>query len=381
MRYANPYIRKIARGIKFLCAAYFVVFSFLYLYIFQRDLLAQVQFQMSAGDDDVHFLPFWSALLCTSLLWVLGLFISRILHWLPLRLRAATWFLPFLLLTALTHWRFPQFGDSGSLPSVFWIIVILALYFILLLIGRMNLDSTKERGYFSTYAWPNALLLALMTAACVSFSNTDIVLHRTLRAAKQIEVGDYDAVLEMARYEQHPSRQLSAMTAMALSNRGELGDCLFAYPQPHGVEGLLPQLADTALFCNLPLLAGRHLGYMRGARSTVPLFLEAISSRPKAQPSVHDYRVAAALLERNLPEFVNLVQSDTLALTHQHYREALVLQAHLANDSTLAPADSLLRADFVEFQSLLNVDGTKDEREFRCRNRFGATYWTYFYFH
>lgn len=379
MKYYYPHIRRMAQGINILCAAYFVVFAFLYLYIFQCDLLAQVQYQMSENDK-VMFRPFWSAVLCTSLLWVLGLFIKRMLRWLPLRLKAAVWFVPFLLLAALTHWRFPQYGDSGDVPSVPWVIFFVLIYILLLLRGYAHFDSSKEHKSFSTYAWPNALLLIIMTGICVSFSNTDIVAHRTLRAARLLSESDYEGVLATARHEQHPSRQLTAMTALALSSRGELGERLFSYPQPYGVEGLLPQMSDTSLFCNIPLASGRHLGYMRGADTPVPLFLEAISKRPKVQSSVRDYRLAAALLERNLPGFVEQIQNDSLSSMPVHYREAMILQAYLVNDSTIVPADSLLKADFREFQSLLNESGTKDEREFRCRNRFGTTYWTYYYF-
>lgn len=381
MRYVYPHIRKIAQGINFLCAAYFVAFSFLFLFCLQSDLLTQVKYQMSSSEDS-SFSPFWAATLCTLILWSLGVLLKRLLHWLPLRRKALIWFVPFLLLAFLTHWRFPQYGDSGTMPSPLYLVLYVIIYIYLLLRGYAHIDSSKEHETFSTYAWPNVLLLILMSCMSISFSNTDIVMHRTLRAASQLADADYDGVLETARYEQHPSQQLSAMTALALSNRGELGEHLFAYPQPFGSEGLLPQLADTALFFNLPLAAGNHIGYKRGPRSRVSLFLEVISTMPKAKPSVRDYRLAAALLDRDLPRFASILKSDTASVPMPiHYREAMLLHSYLTNDSTIAPADSFLTADFQEFRLLLDESGTKDEREFRCRNRFGATYWTYFYFH
>ena len=42
--------------------------------------------------------------------------------------------------------------------------------------------------------------------------------------------------------------------------------------------------------------------------------------------------------------------------------------------------DESLAARFLEFQTLLHESGTEQERKFRCRDRFGTTYWSYYYF-
>ena len=381
MKYSNPQVQRTARRIPILCAVYFVVFVFCFLYFLQCDVLAQIQYQLSEGTS--HYHPFWGALLCTLLTSILGLFLNALLYWLPLRAKASVWFLPFMLIGLLTHWRFPALGDNGS-ASPWWIYVILIIVYIFwLVLCRMLIDSKKERETFSTYAWPNALQLLLMTVMTVCLSNTDIVLHRTLRAASLVKQKDYNEVLQCAHWERHPSRQLSVATALALSETGQMGERLFAYPQPHGVAGMLPEMGDTMLYSRLHVAVGNHLGYKRGEHTQPVLFLRVIDEKPNARPAVHDYLLCTYLMERRLDDFANrLLLDDSLTLALPlHYREALILRQHLSRVDTLtALHDDSLDAQYLSFDSLRNAAGTKEEREFRCRRRFGATYWCYYFF-
>lgn len=380
MNYANPQIRRIARRIPIFCASYFMLFAFGSLYLLQRDVLAQVQFRMSEGVTVYH--PLLSALLCTLLLTFLGGFAGSVLRWLPLRMKALAWFFPFLLLGALSHWHFPQFGDAGTPPRWGTVILFVVLYAFSLLLSRRFPDSSKEKDGFVTYAWANILLLILFTVMSLSLSNTDVVLHRTLRAGRLVEERDYNGVLQAGKYERHPSQPLSAAVALALSQTGQLGERLFSYPQPYGSEGLVPRLADTLMVYNLPRESGFHLGYKRGGRTPVTLFLEVISSRPNSRPAVRDYLLCAHLLDKNLDRFAEtLLVGDTLPDTLPlHYREALLLRQHLNPDAPVLLADAPLSAELEEFLVLLQTAGTKDEREFMVHERFGTTYWCYFYY-
>ena len=114
MNYSHPQIRLIAQRIPLLCALYFVTFSLIYLLLLQSDVIAQAQYILSRGQSVFH--PLAAALLSTGLLFLLGLVVNYLLHWLPLRLKALVWFPSFLLLGLLTSFRFPQFGDGGSPP-------------------------------------------------------------------------------------------------------------------------------------------------------------------------------------------------------------------------------------------------------------------------
>ena len=379
MNYTNPQIQRLARRIPYLCAAYFVVFAFCYLWLFQIDLLAQVHYSYSEAQ---AYHPLLAALLSTFLLLVVGIFASRHLRWLPLRTSAATWFLPFLLLGLLTHWRMPQFGDIGSATGWPAYVVLLIIYIIFLLLARTINDSSKEHESLPTYLWPNLLILVLLSLMTVWLGNTDQRLHRTLRSATLADQGRYTEVLEIARHEHHPTRQLTALTALSLSQTQQLGESLFHYPQPYGSDGLLPVEADTALFVNLPHLVGRHLGYQKTDRTPTELFLSVITNGPRRRPQQHDYELCALLLSRDLEAFVRrVVQSDTLpASLPSHYREALVLRQQLDTLAQPQLADSLLTLRYQQFDSLRHLPVSESLRALRCRQQFGNTYWAYYFY-
>lgn len=380
MNYNNPQIQRLARRIPYLCAAYFAVFAFCYLWFFQIDLLAQVHFHYS--QEQAGFYPLLAALLSAFLLLVVGVFTSLHLRWLPLRTSAAAWLLSFLLLGLLTHWRMPRFGDLGNAPNWSVYAVLIGVYAVFLLFARRISDSSKEHSSLSTYLWPNILILVLLSLMTVCLGNTDQRLHRTLRSASLASQCRYSEVLQIARHEHHPTRQLTALTALSLSRTGQLGEALFHYPQPYGADGLLPTEADTSLFVNLPHLVGRHLGYRKTDRTPTELFLSVIGSGPRRRPQHRDYELSAYLLDRDLETFVRRVlQSDTLpASLPIHYREALVLRQHLDTLAQPQLTDSLLTLRYRQFDSLRHLPAPASLCELRCRRRFGDTYWAYYFF-
>ncbi len=380
MNYTNPQIQRLARRIPFLCAAYFVVFAFCYLWFFQIDLLAQVHFHYS--QEQAAFHPLFASLLSAFLLLVVGIFASLHLRWLPLRTTAIAWLPSFLLLGLLTHWRMPQFGDTGHAPGWYIYVALVGVFLLFLLLARRVTDSSKEHSSLSTYLWPNFLILILLSVMTVCLGNTDQRLHRTLHSATLANEGRYDDVLRVARHEHHPTRQLTALTALSLSQTGQLGEALFQYPQPYAADGLLPAEADTSLFISLPHLVGCHLGFQKTDRTPSDLFFSVITHGPRRRPQQRDYELCASLLNRDLEAFAQQVlQGDTLpALLPSHYREALVLRQQLDTLAQPQLIDSLLTLRYHEFDSLRHLSASQSLRQLRCLRRFGDTYWAYYFF-
>lgn len=388
LNYSHPQIRQTARRIPILCAVYFVVFCFCYLYYLQRDVLAQAQYALSGGVTVYH--PVLAALLCTLLFTLVGIFLTRAMHrWLPLRWLTLAWFPSFMFLAALTHWRFPQYGDSHADAEWLPYLLFALLWLCMLLVGHFFPDSSKEKASLSTYAWPNALQLLAFTSVCVSLGNTDVVLHHTLRAGQYLSLHDYDAVLHEAQWERHPSPTLTAMTALALSQNGEMGDRLFAYPQPYGSEGLLPSATDSLLCYDLLRAVDRHLGYRKSERTPIILFLQVINQKPHPRPAARDYLLCGLLLDRRLGDFEHVL-SSTLSIDHSpenrdsliatlpyHYREALSLHRSLQNEDD---PDTTMNASLQDFMALYHSNEPCEQREFLCAERFGHTYWFYYFF-
>lgn len=380
MRHSLLQKQKTARQAFALCVVYFVAFAFCYIYFLQRDILAQAQYKLSDGT--TLYRPLLSAALCTLLGVALGVFVSRFLRRLPPRAKAMAWFPSFLLLGLLGSVHFPEFGNSPSLYCWVWVLLSLLAYMAFLPLCSLLRCAPGKRESFSLCAWPNALLLTLFSVVCLAVSNTDIVLHRTLQSARYLQEENYEAALQTARWETHPSKQLSSMTAFALSKTEQMGESLFNYPQPYGSEGLLPLCSDTVMFYDVPSAVGCHLGYKRGNSISATRFLETIVSMPCARPSARQYLLCAYLLDKELEKFCTLLSAaDSLSTSlPRHYREALLLHQELNPSTDIHFEDSVLNASFLQFKTYLKEDVAKDERELKCRERFGNTYWSYYYF-
>ena len=59
---------------------------------------------------------------------------------------------------------------------------------------------------------------------------------------------------------------------------------------------------------------------------------------------------------------------------------SLLLYQELNPSADIHLEDSVLNASFLQFKTYLKEDVAKDERELKCRDRFGNTYWSYYYF-
>ncbi|MBP5381631.1 MAG: hypothetical protein J6Y39_07900 [Bacteroidaceae bacterium] len=380
MRHSVLQKQQTARKIFTFCVVYFLAFAFCYVFLLQRDILAQTQYKLSDGT--TLYRPLLSAVLCALLGTALSIFAFRMLRRLPLRAKAMAWFPSFLLIGLLGSAHFPELGDTASPYRWVWVLLSILAYMALLPFCSLLRYAPGKRESFTSCAWPNALLLTLFSLVSIAISNTDIVLHRTLQSARYLQACDYEAALQTARWEASPSKRLSSMTAFALSKTDQMGQSLFCYPQPYGSEGLLPLCSDTVMFYDLPRAVGHHIGYKRGNDITATRFLETIAPMPHARPSARQYLLCAYLLDKELDKFCTLLLTrDSLSLSlPRHYREALLLHQELNPETDILLEDSALNVAFQQFKAYLKEDVAKDERELKCRDRFGNTYWNYYYF-
>ena len=371
MRYANPRIQETAQRIPVLCGLFFVIFCALFLYFYQGCNLAQTQHLLSQGT--TTYRPLIAAGLSSFILLILGVALSLALRRMPLRLKCVSWFPSFVLLGIFTQRHFVQFGEAES-PDKWWLYLLLLVIFLLLVYaGNLFPDSSKEHKSSSAYVWPNLMQLVLYSVVCVSISNQNPTIHRTLRANQAIGLQQYDRALELLGQEESPSRSNSAMVAYTLSRKGKLADSLFCYPQHYGSEGLFPLLKDTLMVVNLPLTIGRHLGYMKGDHLKATRFLEQVRLLDtKESPQVKDYMLCAYLLDRDVPRFVDAMGIDSLVqdLPH-HYSEALALYESMSGDSVNNCSVELMRKPLHRFLRKRKRGSKLDE--------FATTYWYYYF--
>lgn len=380
MKYKNPIIKEIALKIPILCGLLFAVYCFVFLYRSQSYVQAVAQ-RMASPDADT-FNPLFSASFCTILLLLTGILLQRAMRWLPLRLLALPWFIPFMIFALLSRWHYPELGDV-QLPCGwgFYFFIIL-VYFVLLFISRIYEDSSSENKSFSAYTWPNLLLMLFFMASATRISNTDRILYQTLQSNRCLQTRDYDGILDMCKAKMEMSHSQAAMLALALDKTGQMGDHLFHYTHPWGSDGLLPLPGDSVLQVNTSKLQGHNLGYIRGEHLTTVEFLEITEDMPNIKSTAQDYQLCGYLLDRRLDKFMRLLLSHTDSLTTDlpmHYREAIQLYQHTRTNPITHFQDAAVEENLMDFLRTKNNGADERQRKLMCREMYADTYWYYYF--
>lgn len=364
------------RMMQWVCAALFALFSFLFIYCFQGELLALMQDHLSDGITKSNKLL--AALIITALLMLLQWVINRYskLHgsW------EALSYIPSCLLLALIT----DVNDGTMVYSLYkWLLGVplcVVLYIGVVWLNRM-LDSVNKKDMFGVL-WPNMLTLSLLFVLTGQIANSAPAPHMELAAWSYLHDYKYDKVLEVGRRSDDCNAELTALRNLAMAKTGQLGERLFYYPQRNGADGLIYNRYAKQSKAYGAAEFYRHLG------GNIPYGGE--SGRAYAQRMAmkndsaiyRDMYLAALLLDKDLDAFVNetaaMAQAEGVLPTH--YQEAWMLYNMLNPDSPVAfVPDSTVAAKFNAYRALrteYNDDAVAAEN--LCRRKFGNTYWCYY---
>ncbi len=372
----NIPLQKTARVIRPVCGLLFALFSFCYLYGFQADLLALYQHTLAQGQ--TTYSPFFGALIITGVLWGLQALLSCVVKF-PLRFYALTFFPSCLLLALLCSVHFEAFDGGATGFGPWGFVAAGGLWGVFAWLALNFPDVNSERLVWSSYLWPNLLVLTWLVLFVGMAGNSHERLHYELRAMRHLQEDEPDKVLQVGARSEASGRTLSVMRASALGRQGMMGERLFTYPQPYGLEGLLPTYSDTLFIYNLPERVFLSLGASPYPRQKAcPMqFLQNLEAQSPVLPAVGDYLLCAYLLERDLAGFSEaLPRYYALDSLPTHYREALALHHSFTLPADSLASDSLLSA----FQSYRNAVASPVQVESACRRDFKGTYWLYYYF-
>ena len=125
--YTNAFYKKTARIMIAVCGLLFSLFSFVYLYVFQRDVLEALHFSLAHGK--TTFAPMASALVITLILLLLRWGVNSLLG-LKGRVRALAYVPSFLVLCALTDVGRGVYISDYHTPWT-WLLPLLVLLFVL----------------------------------------------------------------------------------------------------------------------------------------------------------------------------------------------------------------------------------------------------------
>lgn len=366
------------------CAIVFVLFTFVYLYFFQSDIVAMEQHILSGGT--THYDKTVGAILITIVLFLLKLGVSKftkldgigqVLDYIP----------SLSLLAMLTSGN--QNFDTILFPGTTIVIVfaIWLLYVIFVILYRR-----KSIFYFETYftgdifskLWKSLLVLSVMLLLTCALGNTNEIFHYRLRVERCLISKDYNKALRVGEESDNSDQSLTMLRIYALSRTRQLGDRLFEYPIPKGGSGLLlPDGKNVKCMMFHEAEIFKPLGIRKKGKMKPLEYLLYLEKHGLAMRSVTDYILCGYLLDKNLDSFVNIIRtkynlsSPTLP---KHYREALTLYTHLRSNPMLVYHSEIMDVDYSDFQKLENKYQDKSERFSYVKDTYGETYWFYYFY-
>jgi len=394
MKRRHPRTHQAAQTVFTACAVVFIVFSFVYLYVYQPDLLAQQQYFFSHGTTVYN--AFLGAVVITVLLTFAGYVLWRlfkphascaVLVWLP----------PSYFLALLTSVRFGT--DGGVEWEAQWhsMLVLLAGYIVLALLCRICAAFIAPR-YKYRYRFSDldsdsvvpSLSLGLFVLSCAFFllswcSNAGSVLHHELRVARLLHEGRSSEAL--ATGVRDTSRRLSTLRVAAMLSRGTLADSLFSLPLTTGSSVLLPSACDTCFVLAPETCIYVHL-LARPARRPVSTrrFLERVYGMDSLRRlRSRDMYLCSFLLDKDVDAFAENLSSSVYALhpdsLPRYYREALVLHGRMGRPPYIDYADEVMETNLEDFMRLKEDNGASPrEKAYRVSRMFADTYWYYYFF-
>ena len=377
--YSRPSDRRTARLSNLVCSLLFIVFSLVYLGVFQSDVIEALHYSLAHGKTVFALVP--TTFVITGLLVLLGWVVNIFLK-LKGKLRVLSFVPSFLGLVALTDvGRELYKGDYSGVW--WWLMPLLSIVFVLVvkLLKKNEYSSRRKTEPDSVFLW-NVFVMTIFSIVTLLVGNTDKMFHNELRIEHMMMKGDNVEALKVARKSMKATRTLTALRNMAMSKEKVLGERLFEYPQYYKAEGLFfsNDSCETLRYTNDSLY--NYLGGIPKDWEGSQSFLKRICYDDTGTNRAVGYYVAALLLNKDLNEYAVAVKDffmkgDSL---QRYMKEAIVLYEDVNPEWTFeVDADSMVYNRFNEYKICKNkVYDSEKERENRLRSDFGDTYWWYY---
>ena len=369
--------KKAARIQAVVCGFLFSVFSFVYLYVFQRDVLEALHFSLAHGK--THFVPLASAFIITFILILLRWGVNSLLK-LKGNIRAISYFPSFLILGALT--------DAGKDVYVYhpsswgWLLPLVLVAYVLIAYWLRQIFKKRLNNEGSPVMLMNSNLLIMVAFSLMTtmIGNTNRDFHHELEAERYLRSRQYIEALKVGEKSLKVTRTMTVLRSIAMSHAGVLGEELFAYPQYYRSDGLFfaNDSAQTLRYTN------DSIYYLLGVRPYTGEdrmeFLRNICYKGTGKYTALDYYLSALLLEKQIDTFGKALADfyETEDTLPRYYQEAILVYRESHPDCQFAVNDSTLIKRYDDYHKRKADFSSPIEEQNRMRREFGDTYWWYF---
>lgn len=365
------------------CSILFCCFTFVYLYVYQADVLAVAQHILSEGKTSYH--AGVGAILITLTLYLVHLGVSYVCR--PSGIGFSLTFFPSLLLLTILTDISDNIDRNFSLGG-WWIaapLLLLAYGGLMWAMNKNAHETVKDKPHVNlTQAlWQNVMVLNVMFVLVGLFSNHDVVFHERAKIEQAIVNQQYKDALEVGKNNLNTDSNLVMLRAYCLSKTHKMGESLFEYPLIGESQSLLPNGSSIRMLMSPDKDVYRYIGVIPRQQMPVMRYLKLITENRKAKKPAGDYLLCGYLLDKNLDKFVvHLPRYYPVdSLLPKHYREALVLYTHSRSNPKLVYHDAVTDADYRDYQDLEKKYPEKMVRQTKIRDIYGKTYWYYFHYH
>lgn len=335
------------------CALIFLIFTFVYLFCYQADIMVVAQHVASGGQ--THYVPLMGAVLITIALYFIHLGVYAITK-LRKRTHALT-YLPSLLILAFITSLSSDVRDKIELGCWVWVFPLaLVLYAFVAYIARNYQEIETEPsagGLYSRFIWINLSVLLAMFVAVGLIGNHDEEFHKRAKVETLIADGKYDEAYNLALTLGSNDSSAFMLRACALSGSKKMGEKLFEVPLTSGVNGIVPDSINNVRTLVLP----------------------EKEIQEKARYNL-DYFLCRQLLDKNLKAFMFILKRyySLSGPLPKHYREALVLYINKYGSlgKGLSFSDEKLNEEYRAFSdAYIRYD-------MKTLKRYKSTYWYYY---
>ena len=368
------------RPMRVLCAIVFIVFSFIYLYDFQDDLLSVAQHVWSSGQ--THYNRTVGAIIITIVLQMLqyGIYSITKLH----RRSHALSYLPSFLLLMVISYITPDIDKHSSFMTWLWLApVILVIWYGAVWAAKQfepYEPEMNDKGYLSRLMWVNMIeIIIMMFVVCLVCGSNDTFRYR-MKLENYIISKDYNKAIKVGIGQAKTDSSLTMLRIYALAHEGRLGDHLFEYPLVGGSHAMLPN--GTSVKCMM--YSTDSLYSFFGAKPKEVLepkaYFDLMIKKGYPSRQLYDYIICADLMDKNLDAFVKDIRKYYKIGINipKHYREALTIYTHLRANPVIVYHDNIMDADFQDLQDLIKKNPDLRLRKNAIKDTYSNTYWYYY---